>query len=174
MKKTPSQKQKNQAFSARGSDFEWFRMTFCDAFSIKFHDPAKPLKLQHLQYNATCLFLLLKAFHFGIKNLSQIHHFSRRLPGDPFSWFYVVFMRKWSFGGPLNIQWAPKWDPRRPSGSKNINCSTAWRCFFSVLIRWCILLTLWLSFDTRLFRMAPFSFILDIIFNVLHAFSTNL
>ena len=35
-------------------------------------------------YNAKCMFLHFKASHFGIKNQSQKHVFSRRLPGHLF------------------------------------------------------------------------------------------
>ena len=90
-------------------DFDYLLETFWHQFSM-FHD--SPKFMFRNEYNAKCLFLLLKAFHFGIKNPSKNHVCSRHLPGHPFLDFMLISNENCRFWNPFKIQWAPKWDPK--------------------------------------------------------------
>ena len=82
------------------------------SFGINFFYFTIPRKLILCnKYNAKCLFWLINASHFDIKNQSQNHVFSRHLPAHPFFKFYVDVIGKWSIWGPFKIRWVPKWDP---------------------------------------------------------------
>ena len=72
-------------------------------------------------------------------------------------------------GTPLKSSGRPNGIPHRPSGTENLYFSL--ECLCSVLVRWCILLTLWLTFGSVLVPLASFSFTFGIIFNLSPCFS---
>ena len=88
---------KKRSSCAQGFDFHRFVMPSGIHFSCYFMIQQNLLKCD--MSNAKCLFLLFKATYFGIKNPSQTCVFPRRLPGYPFWWFDVDFVRKWSLWG---------------------------------------------------------------------------
>ena len=74
-------------------------------------------------YNAKSLFLLLKAYQFGIGNPLQIHIFQDTLLDPICSNSVVFYVQKCDFGTPfkIKIQLACKWQPKSTQWHQNVD-----------------------------------------------------
>ena len=94
---------------------------------------------------------------FWYQKSSQKHVFSRRLPGHPCLWFYIVFMWKWSIWGSVQNPGRQNRTQNRPSGAKRLEEIISW-CHFSRRVKH-------LSIKKR---RVDWTFVLFMLFVVLH------
>ena len=110
-------------------------MTFGIPFSINFPDRLNLVICS--RYNAKTSFLEFQASHFGIKNRSTNHLFSKPLLGPPFSHVFSIFFKNGRFVDPLHnlmrFKMVPKSTKWRQNSEKFLWRMLLWAVAFQTL-----------------------------------------